>query len=942
MLRALALVLTVFTGVSGLVYEVAWQKYLATLLGSHSEATAAVLGLYLAGLSIGYSVFGFVSKRVVEHGERYGKLPMLLFTYGAAEAAIGIYALAFPTFFGWVGSLSQAVSFDSIAAAFAFDVFLSALLVLPPTILMGGTIPMLTQSLSRDANDATRLHALVYAFNTAGAFCGALLAGFLLIPWLGLANVMYATAAINLIAGVVFIIAGRSGNPVAMPPESEGAPKVAGFAQYCLVSLLSGFAMMSLQTVFIRIGGLSFGSSEYTFAMVVSVFVLCIALGSFAVSSLSRIPDWLLAGNQWLFAGALLAIYTQLDKAPYWIHLLRTQFGNGDGDFYAYHLAGGAAFIALAGIPLACSGATLPLLFHHMRREVNDLGSLAGHIYSWNTTGSLLGALSGGYALLFWLDLDDVFRLAVCTLVISAAILTARTGYFRSWIQAASAICLALAFVVGTDGWRPELLSTGLFRDREHFAFTDSGAEIAASRLGGEIVFYDDDPTMSVTVREQKLSGGRLSRQLMTNGKGDGGTKIDYGTMALAGLIPALHVDSVRTSFVIGLGTGVTAGELANLPAAERVVVAEISPGVIDAAPLFDFANFGISKDPRVELTRGDAYRTLLRTDDRYDVIVSEPSNPWVTGVEMLFSREFLIAARERLSSGGVYAQWYHQYETNNEVLELVLRTYAQVFEHVAVWYGWKSDLLILGFADDYEPPTLEQLEKRFARPHMVTALKRSRIDSFLELVSHELIPYGVVSKLGLEGPIHELYHPRLSHLAGRAFFSNGEAELPFSAFGEAARLGNESTLLSQFVSRRGTSLSEAERNAVTMEACSERFLQCSTYIAAWYADDPTSPLLRRIIQQTSMAGFIFGSGLRENPYKELARLFDNKLPIPAATLTRSTELFTRYYQHTMPFSHDKLLTAWQRCNETISNVEDCDAARESVHKRLGRTQADE
>jgi len=935
MLRALALLLTVFTGVSGLVYEVAWQKYLSTLLGSHSEATAAVLGLYLAGLSIGYSVFGVVSKRIVERGQRSNKPPMLLFTYGVAEAAIGAYALFFPTFFKWVSSLSQSVHIDSLAGSFAFDICLAALLLLPPTIAMGGTIPMLTQSLSRNANDATRLHALVYAFNTAGAFAGALLAGFFLVPWLGLANVMYCTAVINLIAGAAFLIAGWRGNAVVLNPEATETPRIEGFWQYSLVSLLSGFAMMSLQTVFIRIGGLSFGSSEYTFAMVVSVVVLCIAIGSFAVSALPRIPNWLLPMNQWLFAAALLLIFTRLDEAPYWIHILRTQFGTADSDFYAYHLAGGAAFIAIAGLPLACSGATLPLLFHHMRREVSDLGSLAGHIYSWNTVGSLIGALSGGYALLFWLNLDDIFRIAITALIASAAVLTLRTGIFISGIQAAGATSLALALVSGIGGWSPELLTSGLFRNREVSAATDAGPEIAAARFGSSIAFYQDDPTMSVAVRERKTATGQLTRSLATNGKGDGDTLADYGTTALAALIPAVYVEEPRSSFVIGFGTGITAGELANLPDSERVVVAEISPAVIEAAPLFDFANFGVSTHPKIEIVRGDAYRSLLRSDELYDVIVSEPSNPWVTGVEMLFSHEFLTAARQRLTPDGVYAQWYHEYETDDGVLELVLRTYADVFDHVAVWYGWRMDLLILGFSDGHTPPTLEQLQERVAREGIAAGLRRSRVDNFVEFATHELIPGGVIENLDLDGPMHELYHPRLSHQAGRAFFRNDQARLPFSGYGQAARSGKTATILGKYESSRGSELSNADRTSAVSEACSERPIQCSTFLAAWHAEDPDSEPLKTLVQRVSLAGFIFGTGENENPYVELARLFDAGDPIPSSQLRRASELFATYYQHARPFSAEKLRESWNRCDSKYSGVEDCDSARASVERML-------
>ena len=293
MIRLLALLLTALTGFSGLVYEVTWQRYLATLLGSHSEATAAVLGLFLGGLALGYSLFGALTRRRVARAQAQGRAAPLLIIYGVVEASIGVFALIFPSLFSGVQALSLWIPHGSAGLGFAFDVALSALLVLPPAILMGGTIPILTQALVRSMEDATRFHALVYAFNTVGAFAGTLAAGFWLVPSLGLVGVLLWMGGVNLFAGATFMLLGSLHRPPALvvPARSDATPvPTAPLASFAAVALLVGFAMMTLQTVLIRLGGLSFGSSQFTFSMVVAVFVLCIALGSFAVSALPRIP----------------------------------------------------------------------------------------------------------------------------------------------------------------------------------------------------------------------------------------------------------------------------------------------------------------------------------------------------------------------------------------------------------------------------------------------------------------------------------------------------------------------------------------------------------------------------------------------------------------------------------------------------------------------------
>ncbi|MBW2714326.1 MAG: hypothetical protein JRC77_11325, partial [Deltaproteobacteria bacterium] len=395
MTRAIALVLTVLTGFSGLVYQVAWQKYLAALLGSHSEATAAVLGIFLGGLSYGYTLFGRVSHDLTEKAKQEGQPPRLLFTYGCIEAAIGVWALLFPFLFKGVLALALWLPHTSPGISFALDVLLTIVLIGPPTVLMGGTIPLLTQGLAHSLDDATKTHAYIYAFNTAGAFLGALTAGFFLVPWLGLKVSVMSMAWINLAAGLIFIALAKrpdSGVQTSKPKKSAIRP-IQHFSSYILVALLSGFAMMTLQTAMNRVGALTLGASHFTFSMIVATFVLCIALGSFAVSALPRIRPGYLVFSQWILVAYLILLYTGMDELPYWGYRLRLVFSNHPNTFFIYYLSLLFYVLGILLIPLGLSGATLPLLFHHLRHEMGDLGELAGKIYTWNTVGSLLGAL---------------------------------------------------------------------------------------------------------------------------------------------------------------------------------------------------------------------------------------------------------------------------------------------------------------------------------------------------------------------------------------------------------------------------------------------------------------------------------------------------------------------------------------------------------------------
>jgi hypothetical protein len=939
--RLVALLLTLLTGFTGLVYEVTWQKYLATLLGSHGEATAAVLAIFLGGLSVGYALFGRITRaRVARAREAEGRARLLLL-YAAVEIGIGIFVLLFPSLFGAARAASLMLPDVGAGAGFAFDVLLSALLIGPPAVLMGGTIPILTLGLAGSRESSTRVHAWIYGANTAGAFLGALGSTFFLIPSLGLDGVLYTLGAMNIAAGVVFgllDLVGERVEPHYDESSDESTVRPAAFGIYSVVALLAGFAMMALQTTFNRLGGLIFGSSHFTFGIVVAVFVLCIAMGSFAVSVFRVIPRFVIVGSQWLLVILLVVLHREVGDAAYWAHVLRTLFRSVEPAFYAYHFVSFIGIFVVLMIPIGLSGALLPLLFHQLRGEAGDLGSVAGRLYSWNTAGSLLGALLGGYVLLFWLDLDQIYRVAVAALVLAAALLT-WIVYGISRVAIGSLVVLPL--IVGLTAlprWTPERLARGLFRSREPVSATYAGPEVFFERpLEHPFIFHRDGPIASISVREGPPQNGLTNREIINNGKSDGNLIRDYSTMSLAALVPSLLAERNERCFVIGYGTGVTAGELAALDSVRSVEVAEISQAVIDAAPFFEDGNLAASTSPKVTINRSDAYRALMRSDGQFDVIVSEPSNPWVTGVEMLYSVEFLEAARDRLAPGGVYAQWFHTYEMNAETVELVVRTYTSVFPHVSVWYAQESDLLLLGFDRKSRALDVLALEQRFERPDFRAGFGRSGVDDFLSLLAHEILPLGTLHEPELRGPVHTLRHPILSHQAARAFFMGDMARVPRFSDPDTARVGFNNSLLRLYAARPRQPLGEEVLEAVARETCRRRRVsECGTLLAKWRRNHPDSEayaaLLRElrgewpevdVIEEAHLQalGKLFGRG-------QLRELDDR------SSLSRAIQISMKYmdhYHYAVPFDRHILAAAWRLCTG-----EGCDEARRHVESRLG------
>ncbi len=386
---------------------------------------------------------------------------------------------------------------------------------------------------------------------------------------------------------------------------------------------------------------------------------------------------------------------------------------------------------------------------------------------------------------------------------------------------------------------------------------------------------------------------------------------------------------------MIGLGTGATSGELAALGGMQRVVTAEISPAVTRALPLFGFANQQADQNPRLTIRRADAYRALLRDPDRYDVIVSEPSNPWVVGVENLYSREFLEAAKARLQPGGVYAQWFHVYESSRETMELVLRTYAAVFGAVAIWDTMPGDVVLLGWNDPSDALGIERLERRVCEPSIAAALARVNLPTLPALLSRERLPLGV-ARTGLPaGPIHTLFHPVLSHRAAREFFVGATAD-PVEANGlAAARIGVRNSLWQRYRAADRGSSGDDDRAAFVAETCLDRPVPCATAIAWWRHEAPDSPLLAEAEATLSARGVI-----RPERVALLERFFgDGCASSPAgvslAEVERWTVAFERYYHHATPFRRSALASCWDRCRDRTSGTE-CREARAKMEARLG------
>lgn len=793
--------LVFLTGAAGLVYQVVWQRYVCRLVGHDSSSVALILAVFLGGLSLGYWLCGRWSRR----------LTRLFRGYALLEAIIGLWALAFPALFAAVQTATRDWSFAPTLPLLAQGFLATVALTAVPALCMGGTIPLLTRGLAASLRTATRTHALIYGVNTAGACAGALLAGFWLITFFGLPGSLRLAAIANLLTAVIFALlpspsVAPESEPAADPASARLDPsRAAGpnWAPY-VIAFLSGACVMMLENVLIRFTRLSFGNSSHTFALIIAVFVGCIALGSLWVGRREEPPRHRLFWNQAGLALALLALFPLLDKGPWLAHLIRIGFQPNVVGYWLHHATVLAVLALILVLPVAFAGATLPLLFHTLKRDLPTLGATAGALFSLNAVGCVLGSLGGGLWLYAWLDSGGIFATAAVLAAVAALLAAGELGP-RYRAAGLGLVLLALGVAVARPGFQLDRFAFGTFRVQspQPYSLTRPATFYAEFNRSRQIRFLRDSASGMVSVIESPeqpafvpgeaagLPPGLLPLPvappatagtnppplaIVVNGKSDSHVGIDRDTLMLTAHLPALYADRRDQALVIGLGTGVTAGELARYTDVAAIDVAEISPNVCAALPLFGASTGDVHRDPRLRLHVGDAFRVLGRSAKRWDLIVSEPSNPWIVGVDQLFSTDYYRLIREHLSPGGVFVQWVQQYGFSTEAFALVVNSVRTQFPRFTVFQSRKGDLVILARDRPFDATDRARIRRLLAEREPVReSLRRLGIVKVNDLLRRErpllAALAGQMERFGVE----TLDRPRLHELAGRTFFTGEE-----------------------------------------------------------------------------------------------------------------------------------------------------------------------
>lgn len=693
------------SGFCGLVYQMAWLRLLRLVFGASTAANAAVLAIFMGGIGLGSLVLGPRADRSRNPLGLYARLEM-----GIAVAA-GLTPLLAAAirhlYLSWGGSSTL-----GLTGSTAVRLALAAVVLGVPAFLMGGTLPATVRAVTASRDIGRRGLGLLYAVNTLGAVLGALSTTFVAIEHLGIRRTIWVAALLNLLVAVFARALSRSPSaPEAggeepaervgqeeMPATAEGLARQAPLALVLIASGLTGCAFFLMELVWYRMLAPILGGTSYTFGLILAVALLGIGTGGLAYSFGSeRIRPTLLgfAGTCALEALALGVPLALGDRLAFLALTLRDLGAAGFGGL----VMGWTVVTSAVVLPAALvAGYQFPLLVGVLGSGRREVGRELGLAYGWNTVGAIVGSIAGGFGLLPILSAPGTWR-ATTVLLVLLGLASAAVAGLRQSPEPARLIGVTLLAVVGlltafapgpTAFWRHSGIGAGRFGAVPH---DPNGLSASVASMNARVVWEEDGRESSVALARA------AGYSFLVNGKSDGSALGDAGTQVMGGLIGTMLHPRPERALVVGLGTGSTAGWLAQVETMEHVDVVELEPSILRVAEACAPVNHDVLMNPKVEVILGDGRELLLTTDRRYDVIFSEPSNPYRAGISSLYSREFYEAARDRLREGGLFLQWLQGYEVDPSVVRTAYATLGSVFPAVESWQTLDGDLLLVASA---------------------------------------------------------------------------------------------------------------------------------------------------------------------------------------------------------------------------------------------------
>jgi spermidine synthase len=786
------------SGFTGLIYEILWTKLIVKVIGSAPFSVSIVLTVFMGGLGLGSYLAGKKIDKI--------RSPLTLVQiYGGLELIIAVYGLLFPLLLIQSKPLfsllyNQVYSYFWMYNLITF--FGCFILLIIPVTCMGATLPVLCRFFITNVDRTGTNIGRLYGLNTIGAALGSLICGFWLIDLLGVRGALLTAVFLNSSIGAVCLIFARNNrlikgrehaddeikNPCPSPVSGERSFLYEGEKQSVILALvifaISGFSAMAYEVIWIKLLGIIIGPTTYSFTIVLVTFITCLALGSLFFGRLAdRVKDciYLLLLTQIFAAISALLLSQLMGNSQIFFSKLIFHFKDS---FTILQIVKGTVLFVFMFIPTFCLGATFPLVGKICTRSLENAGRTIGSAYAINTIGAVLGSFSAGFILIPILGKENSIRFVsviqlFVPLIASILFFKSGIGNEKKWIPLFVFSLTGLFLITIYPNWDRRMLSTGKYHrslnlDKKNIGWMEAlffGTQKMSSEEKNELVYFGDGIGGFTTVMksEPDIFGERIY-SLYNSGKADASSsQRDMFTQVLLAHFPMLFHPDAKDVLVLGLASGITSGEILHYPV-DRLDTIEINQQVIDASNFFIPWNNNLLKNPKTNLIIQDGRAHLELSDQLYDVIISEPSNPWMAGLASLFTQEFMELAKNRLKKKGIYVQWLHSYQMDWPTFQLVGRTFSKVFPNSLVASTHPReigpDFLLVGFADDYN------LNPEIAKKNFQYAGKSTNMkfcDS--SLIYHHILSEDL-SKLFDSGNVNTDNFPLLEYSAPKLLYA--------------------------------------------------------------------------------------------------------------------------------------------------------------------------
>jgi spermidine synthase len=721
----LLLLLFVGSGCAALIYEVVWLQLLQLVIGSSAVSLGVLLGTFMGGMCLGsFLLPRYVSPR--EHPLR---------VYARLELGIGAIGLLVLFAVPLIGRVYAAVGGGQGFVGLLMRGLMCAVCLLPPTVLMGATLPAIARWIGTTGTGVSWL-GFFYGANIAGAVAGCLAAGFYLLRVYDMATATYVAVAINLLVGVAGLVLAKSA-PYVPSKKAETRPARVGAARVVYVSIaLSGLCALGSEVIWTRVLSLMLGATTYTFSIILAVFLTGLGIGTSAGSFLSRgivNARVALAWCQLLAAAAIGWTAWMLGASlPYW----PVNPWLSTSPWFNFQLDIVRCLWAMLPASILW-GASFPLALSAAVERGQDPGRLVGTVYAANTVGAIVGAIGFSVMTVPFVGTHGAQRILIAVSALSGILAltshrdrdepgAAGAPLFRTGAVVAIAVVIALLFV------NVPPIPGGLVA---------YGRSLPTRNQTGITYLYKGEGLNS-SIAVSELPGG--IRNFHVSGKVEASSEPqDMRLQRMLGNIPAVLHPNPRSVLIVGFGAGVTSGSFVPYRDVERIVICEIEPLIpAKVAAYFERENYAVLRDPRVSVVYDDARHHVLTMGEKFDIITSDPIHPWVKGAATLYTREYFELVKAHLNPGGLVTQWVPLYESSPEVVKSEIATFFEVFPNGTVWAnlndGEGYDVVLLGKADD-SPLDLDAAQRRLQTPErgpVVDSLRQVGFSSLVDLLS--------------------------------------------------------------------------------------------------------------------------------------------------------------------------------------------------------------